>query len=220
MTLLSVRPGPPLAIADVVCLDNMLQRGMWSASETAQIQRNVTILREAASAGLSKVPPDYQAKLEQIDPLLRARFDFVVDMWAIERWVEEDGFNRWELIAHRHNLNDRLLADLRAGDTWKDGKSPEEILREKREAAQAKEKANDRAGDERIAAAVDSLSHKQQREFIAVENAVASGEKVTCHGPMETFMDRQYEASKTAPDIPRNRGIGNRFKVIDRRRVK
>lgn len=213
-------PGPVSAIADVVCLDHMLSRGQWQPVEVSFIQRNIRVLSEAAQAGVAKVPQDIQDSLRLIDPMLRARWDFVVDMWAVERWVEEEDYCRWEFIAHRRELGPKLFHDLKKGDTWKDGKDPRERLQEKREGAEKVKADNEHRSNEKIAAAVDTLSDKQVREFLAVEEALASGDKITCHGSDNASMEILTRVSKGAPAIPQGQSINRqmkkpRFKLMD-----
>jgi hypothetical protein len=216
--MLNTAPGPTQAIADVVCLQNMLNRGLWSPVETSFIKRNIRILCEAAQAGVARVPGNEQKALQDIDPMLRARWDFIVDMWAIERWVEEEGFCRWELVAHRHKLGPKLNKDLRRGDTWRNGKPPEEILREKRMAAAKVQAANDRRSTERVLAAVDLLTSKRMKEFITVEDAVATGDTITAHGETMKILENLREKSKHTPLVPDNGTVRTIKHVRDIRR--
>jgi hypothetical protein len=215
------QPGPPAAVEEVVCLTKMLERSQWEPIETSFIKRNIQILREATLAGLQRVPEDFALSLRLIDPMLRARWDFVCDMWAIERWVEEDDFCRWALIAYRFKLNDQLIADLKRGDTWKDGKDPREILREKREAAEKQKELNEKKGDEKVLAAVDSLPSENLKRMIQVENAVASGEQITARGSDALFLDRQQRALRDGKgsDLPANPAPygRKRFKLLKER---
>lgn len=204
-------PGPVHMIADVACLTHMLERSLWQPSEAETIRRNIQVLSEAAQAGVSRVPDGIQQSLKLIDPLLRARWDFVVDMWAIERWCEERDFCRWEIIAHRYHLGAKLFADLRAGDTWTDGKSPEQRLRERREEAERIRASNERASDDKVAAAIDKLTPKRMQEFIAVEEAIATGDSINCRGQMADTMNKLEQASRTAPDIPRGQSINRKL---------
>jgi hypothetical protein len=196
------QPGPPAAVEEVVCLTKMLERSQWEPVETSFIKRNIQILREATLAGLQRVPEDFALSLRLIDPMLRARWDFVYDMWAIERWVEEEDFCRWALIAYRHKLNDKLIADLRKGDTWKDGRDPREVLKEKREAAEKKREENEKEGDQKVLAAVDSLPDDHVKRMVQVENAVASGEQITARGSDALFLERQQRALKDGRGNP------------------
>jgi hypothetical protein len=230
-TEITVRPGPELAIEEVVCLENMLARSMWRTYETEFIKRNIVILKEATRAGLSRVPEGYALSLRLIDPMLRARWDFTCDMWAIERWAEgkdEGGltFNRWVFIAHRQFLDNKLIHDLKKGDTWKDGKSPEQHLREKREEADRVKAANEAASNEKVLEAVDSLPADHIQRFVEVEEALASGERIHARGQDFDTLNRMQQSQKRAlargtykpPDpTPINAGK-QRFKVRKRRK--
>ncbi|HDY64688.1 MAG TPA: hypothetical protein ENH84_00445 [Phycisphaerae bacterium] len=84
---------------------------------------------------------------------------------------------------------------LRRADTWR-YRNAQEFMRHRREEAARRRKQNEKAGDEKVAAAVDSLPSKNLREFIDVERSRHTGETVISHGPDQAFLERSLAREK------------------------
>ena len=95
-------------------------------------------------------------------------------------------------------------ADMQAADNAK------ELLRQKRAAAAAARRAEiKKENDERVRAAVDSLSTRQIKQFVEVENAIQTGEKIESHGSDERFLDHVWGNQKRGQfaNVPTGRSI-------------
>jgi hypothetical protein len=94
-------------------------------------------------------------------------------------------------------LDRHLIAMLRSWDMQR-FESPREYAAKKREAAEKVEAQNERASMDKVMAAVDQLSTKQLENFIAVEEARASGETITARGEDAKFLERAAEDRRKA----------------------
>jgi hypothetical protein len=68
--------------------------------------------------------------------------------------------------------------------------------------------ANEKAATTRVLMAVDSMTDRRLKEFIAVEKAIQTGETVTMHGETMRQFDLMTEAGKTAPPGPQSSNPG------------
>lgn len=98
-------------------------------------------------------------------------------------------------------LDRHLLDMLRASDLQK-FKNPAEYIRQKEAAAEAVLKANDKASDDKMLAAVDSLSNKQIHEFIEVSKVLGTDETLIAHGESAKIMEGIAEARRKGPPMP------------------
>lgn len=157
---------------------------------------------EIIAAGVMQAPPWFQAELKRIDPCLRARWDCWEYCWVIERYAKP--LHQYLLVLRCRDdenqpvaLTDALLAELKEGDTWRFS-SPGKYLAFKREKAARQRLRNELMGQDRLRDKVDRMSRKQIREFIDVERAIRTGEKIVAHGPMEKFLEDAHENTRKA----------------------
>jgi hypothetical protein len=94
-------------------------------------------------------------------------------------------------------LDRQLIAMLRSCDMQR-FESPQEYVARKREAAEKVEARNERASMDQVMGAVDQMSTKQLENFIAVEEARASGETITARGEDAKFLERAAEERRKA----------------------
>lgn len=185
----------PLSSIDLEAktLADMLALGKWLPAETAGIERQLRDRRSQVEAGLSHPTAlHWTAQLQSLDKQLRLRWDFRQG-WVIDRAVPEWGC--WAIcgvLGFRH-IPVNLLDIMRAGDMQRVGAKA--WLEQKREAAQKVRDTNEKRSANAVLAAVDRLSDRSIKEFIAVERAVQTGETIVAHGATERSLDRMRQAS-------------------------
>lgn len=206
--------GPATDDVQVVWMQRFLDSGqLLDLGDRAQIQEAIELRKAEIISGLAHPTAQrWTKKLQkEVEPLLRMRMDPRLG-YVIDRWVSTEGW--WHQIPGvigfqepRPGLCDRMKSQY---DMWKKatpkeneeaiaGKVRHPILREKDEASQKIIKANDDRATERVMDAVDSLSARQRAEFIAVERARHTGEKIVHHGPDLKFMERLEKQEKSNP---------------------
>jgi len=204
--------GPATNDVQVVWMQRFLDSGqLLDLGDRAQIQQAIELRKAEIVSGLAHpTAQKWTRKLQkEVEPLLRMRMDPRLG-YVIDRWVETEGW--WHQIPGvigfqepRPGLCDRMRNQY---DMWKKatpkeneeaiaGKARHPILREKDEASQKIIKANEEKATDKVLAAVDSLSDKQMREFIAVERARHTGEKIVHHGQDLKFMERLEESERS-----------------------
>lgn len=218
---MTITPGAATRDIEVVWMERFLEKGnILDLSERAQIQTAIELRKAEIVSGLAHpVAQRWTKKLKkEVESLLRmrmdSRFGFVID-----RWVESEGW--WQKIPGtigfqepRPGLCERMKNQY---DMWKKatpkdnadaiaGKARHPILKEKDAESAKVIKANDDASTDKVLAAVDSLSAAQRAEFLAVERARHTGEKIIHHGEDLKFMERLEESQKTAPAPPEDMG--------------
>jgi len=207
--------GPALADHEVVALESQLSKGLWLPSEVPAVYVKIMERKERVRAGLAIAPEYWTKKLqEQVDPLLRVRWEYEGQgYWVVDRWVAQDGC--WIPIAVGVALEDRLIGILKEGDLQRLA-DPMKRLEEKRTRARVQREINDKASTARIDAAIDSMTVKQQMEFIQVEEAIAEGVTITAKGDDNRIlskMQRQSGSHRPARSV----GLGARFKKLKRK---
>lgn len=195
-------------------MERFLEEGnVLDLSDRAQLQEAIEIRKAAILAGLAHPTAlRWTKKLKkEVEPLLRMRLDSRLG-FVIDRWVASEGW--WQKIPGtigfqepRPGLCERMRNQY---DMWKKA-TPEDnekairnearhpILKEKDEQSAKVIKANEDKATQKVLAAVDSLSTKQVTEFLAVERARHTGEKITHHGADLKFMERVEEEQKKNP---------------------
>lgn len=149
------------------------------------------------SSELDAAPPFLDALIKsQVSHQLRVRQDFERGQLAVEQWVP---FHRGWLVAGYFDCDtsaDEIIRQLRANDPRHN--SADRILAETRGAAEVQRKANDAKGDERVMAAVDSLSSRALGTFLEVETALRTGETILAHGDDANFIESAQAKTKAA----------------------
>lgn len=168
---------------------------------------------------LSRIPPHQQAEFERqirdrmsmvragagrmafmnhelrtLDPLLRARLCYETGNLLIERWAHAWGF--WAIVYIWQgdgfgNPIRHIIRTLQHGDMQRPG-----WREEKRRRAATARRAHERASDDKVKAAVDSLPAKSLRQFAEVEQARNRGERLIHHGEDLKFMERTHERAR------------------------
>lgn len=200
--------------------DQETQAYKEALSRTPLSQRHlyVGLIEERESAflsGIQRVDGWKQERIQKFDPELRLRWDYPAECYCVDKWVPQ--IEVWVVLmlwryADTHLARPlgeeglrELIAVLHNGDMQR-WPSPEAYLKFRREQSAAIRKSNENDATEQVLAAVDNLSKKQIAEFIAVETAFKTGEKVISHGKQETWLEklrrrtRQREAAGDVVD--------------------
>jgi hypothetical protein len=197
---------------EVATLGDMLDKGMWSPSEVATIRRQMEDRKAQIAGGLgSSAQIFWTMKVQrEVDANCRVRRD-PTHGWMLDRWIEEIGCwhpvgyvgfgGRLEEGSREKVIDDTIRPDLigflRSRDMQRPG-----YLAEKQAASQAVRDANDAKGTDKVLAAVDRMPEKNVREFMAVEQAIHTGEKIVAHGETEAMLNRMHRASEQAGQTP------------------
>lgn len=205
-------PGGPLQEFEIVMMERFLEQGrVYDLSDRAALVVAIDERKAEVTAGLADpVAQRWTKKLqEEVEPLLRMRFSRRFG-YVIDRWVAEEGF--WHQIPGsigfqepRPGLCERMRSKY---DMWKKsspkqdqdaiaGRARHPILKEKDEASTKVRQANEKAATDKVLAAVDSLSTKGVENFLAVERARHTGDKIVHHGPDLKFMEHLEEKEKS-----------------------
>jgi hypothetical protein len=186
---------------EVSTLAFMLEHGQWAPSEVAHIERQLEDRKAQLLGGLgSATQLHWTLKVQaEVDDCCRVRHD-PTHGWMLDRWIEDLGC--WHAVGYigtggrledGNVVDDKVRPDLVTFLKAHDMQRPNYFI-EKAAKANAIRLANEAAATNKVLMAVDSLSEKRLKEFLAVEKAIQTGETVTMHG--ETF--RQFEAMTEA----------------------
>lgn len=118
---------------------------------------------------------------------LRARSDFAEAKIVVEQWVP--AVNCW-LISGKFDIDATpayIIAELQKGDPRRT--SAAEVFAAAKEAATAKRAARDAESSLKVLDAVNDLSAARLDEFIAVEEALKTGETITSRGDDRRTLD-------------------------------
>jgi hypothetical protein len=193
-------PEPGLDL-EAKTLTDMLSLGKWEPHEVGLVERQIRDRRALVAAGLTSSTSEWWTRKlqQQVDPLLRLRWD-ERQGWVVERAVYEWGC--WAIcgVLGMRCVPVHLVDILRAGDMQR--YNPKEYLAMKRAAADTTRSANDAKGTDKVLAAVDRMSERRVREFVEVERALHTGEKIVAHGETEAMLARMTRASEQAGQTP------------------
>lgn len=216
-----VHLGPPTQDVEIVTAQCALDSGrILDLADRAALQEAIEFRKSAIVVGLSDpVAKTWTKKLQkEVEPLLRMRLDPVFG-YVIDRWVEAEGY--WHKIPGaigfqppRPGLCERMKSQY---DMWKKSSPKEDeaarlnqarhpILKEKDIESDKVKADNERKSTDKVLAAVDSLSEKSMKNFLDVERARHTGEKIIHHGADLRFVEHVAEAQKTTPAIPEDMG--------------
>lgn len=214
-------PGPATQDVEVVTAQRALDQGrIMDLRERALTQEAIEFRKSAIMVGLSDpIAQRWTRKLQkEVEPLLRMRLDPVFG-YVIDRWVEAEGY--WHKIPGaigfdppKAGLCERMRTQY---DMWKRSSPKEDedaklnkarhpILKEKDAESDKVKTENERKSTDRVLAAVDSLSEKRLQNFVAVERARHTGEKLIHHGADLKFVEHVDQVQKTNPAIPEDMG--------------
>lgn len=144
----------------------------------------------------SELPAAIHDNLRDIDPMTRLRWDYDAEAWAVDRAIEQYGawFPVFFWVGPWYG-DEGMFTAMRKGDMQK-FKDPAEYLRQKREEAKKKREENDKAQTDKMRGIIDGLSDRQVDQFIKVEQALASGEKIHVRGDDAVTLQYMYEQTK------------------------
>lgn len=132
----------------------------------------------------------------QVNHQLRSRPDFATGKIAVEQWVP--ALRCWLV----NGLFDpttpalEIIRVLQAGDPTR--RTAEEEIAEKRTEAEAQRVRNEKAGDQKVADVVASLSNERVQNFVDVERALQTGENITVRGDDRRTIERLTEGTEKA----------------------
>ena len=149
-----------------------------------------------------------RAELLQSDPFLdgllaaglgsqfRSRPDFARGKLAIEQWIPS--MDCWMVNGYFDFRTPyrTIVSVLEAGDPRK--QTPSEHLEEVRAAAAAKRESNERKSTDKVLGVIDSLTSRQVENFVAVEQALHTGENITLRGDDRRRIESLVEQTKEA----------------------
>lgn len=171
----------------------------------------------------AKNHPHIEKKLHELDPCLRLRWEFEHPdgggMWAIDRYVKEYGYN-FCLFYWSHTLGEggAIKAILEDSDMQKP-----DYMNKKKKYQEYALLRNDKLRTEIALAAIDSMTRKQLEQMLAVETALAHGEKVRPYGRDAEIMNKMYENTRKLDALIKDKVsdsvieqvIGEKIKVLD-----
>lgn len=211
--------GPATQEFEVFQMQEFLDKGgVLDLDDRANVNTMIELRKLQIIAGVANpIAARWTKKLQaEVEPLLRMRFCPAFG-YVIDRWVDSGPY--WQQIPGtigfqepRPGLCDRMREQY---DMWKKA-TPEEnekaknnemrhpILQAADEKSNQIKATNEAKGKEIVMAAVDSLSSKGVQQFLEVEKARHTGEKVVHHGADLTFVERADAAGK------KNRAEGKR----------
>jgi hypothetical protein len=158
-----------------------------------RIRRGIMDRIQACEAGLYHPHRQFEKQLQQIDPLLRLRWNVFEECYVVDRWTPAERCYTtvltWKDENGPRNLDGALFQTLRDGDTWQYA-TWQDYLKAKHAKSAARRAQIKKEGNERIAAAVDGLTKARAQNFMEVEQAFKTGERVIFHGASEQSLER------------------------------
>lgn len=184
--------------AETASFLRVVDRLEFPLTEVGKVEKWIRGRLEMIEAGIRACPEWFRKDLAAFDSDLRARWDFTRDVWVIERVSHLDRLY-WTVALWPHELGPRLLAALREGDTWnpncQNKFTDERAKADKRAAEIEKQQTDEMLHIDDVA----KLSTAQVRNFIAVEEAIATGETIVCHGEDLAKLEHLAGKSKGLP---------------------
>ena len=156
---------------------------------------------QMCESGLMHPHRDFEKRLQEIDPLLCLRWDHLEGCYVVDRYTPAERCYTtvltWKDEKGPRNLDGALFQTLRDGDTWQ-YENWQEYLKAKHAKSAARRAQIKREGNERIAAAVDGLTKARAQNFMEVEQAFKTGERVIFHGSSEQSLERMRAGAMRA----------------------
>lgn len=195
----------------------------WTAEQRTSLDREIQVRAERVRAGAFRGRDTWwEKRFQRIDPDLRLRWEqqegpgeivyhdrlargvpLPPGHWVVDRWVHQWGC--WVPVlfvcdtttepAKPVPINSYWWWTLKAAD-MQAADNAKRLLEEKRAKAAARRQEIQKENEERILAAVDSLSSKQVKQFVEVERAIQTGETIEAHGSDERFLDHVWNNQK------------------------
>lgn len=145
---------------------------------------------------LASDPVLTRALQTQVNHQLRSRPSFERNCIVIEQWIPS--LRCWLTNGYYPYGTpiSRIVSDLEKGDPRK--KSADEELADRREASAKIRQSNEDAHSLKVMDTVAALGPQRIERFIDVENAIHTGEAITCREDDRRHIERLYESTKTA----------------------
>lgn len=172
-----------------------------AGQERAEVERAIQTRQEYNRAGVAQVPSWAQEEIRKLDPWLRFRWDFIEERYAVERYVEADRYYihllwfRWKMDRSTVEQCRELLIQCDM-QRWP---SPEAYLAHQRAKAKAIRDANESTSTDAVLAAVDELPRENIKNFIQVERAIQTGERIVPLGEDARKLEKMSQATTHAP---------------------
>lgn len=175
----------------ILIAQKLLGTPQMSAVEMKKLETFIRERNDMVRLGVKRCPSWFMEELLALDSKLRAWWDAWKEEWVIDR-LQDEGF--YATIIHfkpigEFQLNRALIETMKANDMQR-YPSAEAYLASKRAKAEEGRKKQEEAHNEKVLAAVDSLSSKRLKEFIAVTEAVQSGDTIQAGGDDLKFLER------------------------------
>lgn len=160
----------------------LLGTAVIDPDELGRLQNHIRARKEMVRLGEHRAPTWFVEELIKLDSKMRVWWNSWTEEWVLDRLQEE---GHYVTVLHFRPTQDfaldlSLIAALKKSDMQRE--TPAEQVARKREAAGRIQKQNEQAHTDKVLAAVDSLSSKQLKEFIAVEEALHSGDTIQSFG--------------------------------------
>lgn len=188
--------------AELQTMESILPRLPMAVRE--DYKKCIQYHKDYIESGLTPISWEYQEILQALDPYLRLRWDMQCRCYIIERvdtglrawirlfrWANDDGSPKnLSLSACRE-----IVAKLQASDMrrWA---TPHEYLQHKRRKAQEIQRSNAAKVEDELYGVIDDMTNRQIKEFIDVERAIATGERVDVVGQDAATMNMWHELAK------------------------
>jgi hypothetical protein len=214
----------------------LLHHPQLTAEMKSSIDREIFVRAERIRSGaFCGAGTEWEKRFQRIDRELRLRWAFPegpgeivyhdrvargvphpAAHWVVDRWVEQ--WQAWAPVLFICDTSVEPPAPLHINSAWwlmlkaadmQAADNAKRILDEKRAAAAARRAEIRKENDEKVRAAVDSLSSRQIKQFVEVEQAIQSGEKIEAHGSDERFLDHVWNNQKQGKiaNVPTGRSI-------------
>ena len=188
------KPERRLCSQDVYALEWAIPH---AGSERPGLESLIREYQDVLRAELLQSDPFLDSLLQAgLGPQFRSRPDFRRGKLAIEQWFP--ALDCWMVNGYFDPRTPyrNIVATLEAGDPRKT--APTEHLEQTRAAAAAKRESNDRRSTDRVLGAIDALTPRQIENFVAVEQAIHTGESIALRGDDRRTMERLTEDTKKA----------------------
>jgi hypothetical protein len=169
----------------------------FKGTETcSQVRRMIRERVQMFQCGRQQVSQWIRSELQRYDDQLDIRWDYLNQEFIIERYGRKS--RAWiPIMEWKDNLDNRIFDLLRDGDMWRFSSSEAYLEAKRARSAKIREDNRNKA-NERLLDAIDSLSNREAEEFMEVEQAFKTGEKVRFMGQDDKSFTRMQEGSKKA----------------------
>lgn len=196
---LSSFPDPARTLWDeeVWAMDFLLTRGDLPVDQISNVRTIIAHRTDMLAAELRQANPFLDRMVKsQVHHQLRVRPDFRREELCVEQWIP--ALRHWKVCGYFPNDTPAadIIYQLQRGDPR--FKSATEAYEESRAQAARNRAALDAANDQKVLDAVNSLSSARRDQFIAVEEALKTGETIMARGDDRRAIERGIELTQKA----------------------